>query len=152
MGNFTDTEDGHVRTGGIDMEQSIEDLEREADAKEAEAKELRRAVEELREAKAEERQGKLKVAAKSILKICADAEEFIIHEGKISSVDELPFYRDEITVALDSVRERKGCIDASDAFDTWNQSYRDNECVEMTVYIPRDALESNGVLPSFREE
>lgn len=134
------------------MEQSIEDLEREADAKEAEAKELRRAVEELREAKAEKRRGRLETAVKSILKVCADAQEIIIREGGIFKVDDLPFHRDEITVSLGSVRERKGCIDASDAFDTWNQSYRDNECVEMTVYIPRDALESNGVLPSFREE
>ena len=134
------------------MEQSIEDLEREAAAKEAEARELREAAEELRESKAEKRQGKLRIVAKSILKLCADAEEITIREGSIYGVDDLPSYRGEIAVSLDSVRERKGYVDASGAFDSWNQSYRYNECVEMTVYIPREALESSGVLPAFREE
>ena len=151
MRNFTLDRD-EDDTGISGQVQSIEDLEREAAAKEAEARELREAAEELRAERAEKRQGKLETAVKSILKVCADAQEIIIREGGISKVDDLPFYRDDITVSLDSVRERKGCIDASGAFDTWNQSYRYNECIEMTVYIPRDALESSGVLPSFREE
>lgn len=134
------------------MNFTIEELEREAAAKEAAAQELRELAEELRAEKAKKRLGSLDIAARSILSLCADAEVVNVHDGDVSGAEDLPSARNEITLSLDSVRERKGYIDSSGAFDTWNRSYHDQECVKLTVLIPRDVLESNGILPDFRGE
>lgn len=67
-------------------------------------------------------------------------DTYVVREGDNISVDDLP-YPGSVTIALDSAYDRKESISRSGKFNTWNKSYRNKECVQVTVFIPREDMD-----------
>lgn len=68
-------------------------------------------------------------------------DTYVVREGDNISVDDLP-RPGFVTVVLDSAYDRKESISRSGKFNTWNKSYRNKECVQVTVYIPREDMDA----------